>query len=62
MKKLKCPHCGSPFVESEDCIDSQYNEDSMTRICVGFCMDCYTPLTWKETFQFTQYSDIKISD
>ena len=60
MEELKCPHCGSLFVEIEDCFDSQYNGDSIIRKCCGFCMDCGTPLVWNEVFEFMHYNNIEI--
>lgn len=59
-KELKCPHCGSNYIDIDDCFDMECNGDSVIRKYCGFCMDCGTDLIWEKIFKFESYSNIKI--
>lgn len=62
MEELKCPHCGSEYIDYDDCIDSEYCDDTVIRKYCGYCMDCGTNLTWEEEFKFKQYNNIIIDN
>ena len=62
MDKLKCPCCGSDFIDTDDCFNTEAYYNSVIRTYCGCCMDCGAVLTWQKVFTFSEYCNIKVDD
>lgn len=62
MEELKCPHCGSSYVDTDVCNETYRTDDKVIKEYSGFCMDCGTYLNWEEIFVFKEYSNIRIDN
>ncbi len=69
MEELKCPHCGSENIESDDCYDIEVTFDRerenevVLRHINGYCEDCGAlDLQWTEVYEFIGYKGVKVNE
>jgi len=58
-KELKCPKCGSVWVDVEDCYDIITYEEGLKKLYFGYCMKCDTEFQWSELYKFIGYDDFE---
>lgn len=59
-KELKCPKCGSSFVDEYDCYETIFGEgDTFKELFSGYCMDCGAELQWERVYEFVGYDNIE---
>lgn len=60
IKELKCPKCGSSFVNEYDCYDTISGEDNTYKeLFCGNCENCGADLQWERVFKLVGYDNIE---
>ena len=60
--ELKCPHCGSDNIHTEDIYDIEgayiEGENALLEKCVGVCDNCGKSLQWEQAYKFIGFRNI----
>lgn len=59
IKELKCPKCGSSFIEEYDCYNTYEGADTYKELFCGQCANCGAELQWERVFEFIGYDNIE---
>ena len=51
LKEPICPLCGGWVLETE-CFDTDYDNDTFIRKCLGQCQGCHKELIYHEYFEY----------
>lgn len=55
---IKCPHCNVE-IETEDIIDIEHNESTMSADAIGYCPTCGQNYRWTMLYKFDSIKDFE---